>query len=48
MGFFWYINNRSPVPTIPSKSHGLAEENQKLLTEWKCFKTSILFKIEHI
>jgi hypothetical protein len=30
-----YIDTGSPVPNIPSKSHGLADENKKFLTEWK-------------
>ena len=30
-----YNDTGSPVPNIPSKSHGLADENKKFLTEWK-------------
>ena len=34
--FIVHIDTRSPVPNIPSKSRGLADENKKkLLTEWK-------------
>jgi len=41
--FLVYIETRSPVPNIPSKSRGLADENKKLLTEWKWFETSVLW-----
>jgi hypothetical protein len=37
-----YIDTRSPVPNIPSKSCDLADENKKLLTEKKWFETSLL------
>jgi hypothetical protein len=40
--FVVYIDTGSPVPNILSKSRGLADENSKLLTEWKWFETSIL------
>jgi hypothetical protein len=34
--FIVYIDTGSPVPNyIPSKSCGLADENIKILTEWK-------------
>jgi hypothetical protein len=33
--FVVYIDTGSPVPNIPSKSHGLADENEFFLTEWK-------------
>jgi hypothetical protein len=33
--FIVYIETESPVHNILSKSHGLADENNKLLTEWK-------------
>jgi hypothetical protein len=33
--FVVYIDTGSPVPNIPSKSFGLADENKKLLMEWK-------------
>jgi hypothetical protein len=36
IGFFAvYIDSGSPVPNIPSKSCGLADENKKFMTEWK-------------
>ena len=38
-----YIDTGSPVPSIPSKSRGLADENEKLLTEWKWFETAVLY-----
>jgi hypothetical protein len=38
--FVVYIGTGSPVPNIPSKSCGLADENKKFLTEWKWFKTT--------
>ena len=37
-----YIDTSSPVPNIPSKSRGLADENKKLLTEWKWLETCVL------
>ena len=33
--FVMYIDTGSPVPNIPSKSRDLADENNKILTEWK-------------
>ena len=33
--FIVYIDTGNPVPNIPSKSHGLADENKKKITEWK-------------
>ena len=33
--FVVYIENGSSVPRVPSKSHDLADENKKKLTEWK-------------
>jgi len=36
-----YIDTGSPVPNIPLKSRGLADENKKFLTEWK-FETTVL------
>ena len=33
--FVVYIDTRSSVPGVPSKSHDLADENNKILTEWK-------------
>ena len=40
--FVVYIDIGSPMPNIPSKSRGLADENKKVLTEWKWFETSVL------
>jgi hypothetical protein len=40
--FIVYIDTGSPVPNIPSKSHGLTDENKKFLTEWKWFETTVL------
>ena len=39
-----YIDTGSPVPNIPLKSRGLADENKnkKNLTEWKWFETTVL------
>jgi hypothetical protein len=37
-----YIHTGSPVPNIPPKIRGMADENNnKLLTEWKLFETSV-------
>jgi hypothetical protein len=33
--FVVYIDTGSPVSNIPSKSCDLADENNKILTEWK-------------
>jgi hypothetical protein len=33
--FVVYIDTGSPVLYIPSKSRDLADENKKILTEWK-------------
>jgi hypothetical protein len=40
--FVVYIDIGSPIHNIPSKSRGLADENKKVLTEWKWFETSVL------
>ena len=32
--FVVYIDTGSPVPSIPLKSRGLADENRNFLTEW--------------
>ena len=40
--FVVYIDTGGPVPNIPSKSRGLADEKKKFLTEWKWFETTIL------
>jgi hypothetical protein len=37
-----YIDTGSPVCYIPSKSCDLAGENNKILTEWKGFETTVL------
>ena len=37
-----YINTGSSVPGVPSKSRDLAEKNNKILTEWKRFETTVL------
>ena len=41
-----YIDTGSPVPSIPSKSRGVADKNEKILTEWKLFKTSVF--VSHV
>jgi hypothetical protein len=33
--FVVYIDTGSSVPGVPSKSRGLVDENNKILTEWK-------------
>jgi hypothetical protein len=33
--FVVYINTGISVPGVPSKSRDLADENNKILTEWK-------------
>ena len=38
--FVVYIDIGSPVPKIQSKSRGLADENKKLLPEWKWFRSN--------
>jgi hypothetical protein len=43
--FVMYIDTGSPVPNIPSKSRDLADENNKLLTEWTL--RHIRIKINH-
>jgi hypothetical protein len=40
--FVVYIDTGSPVPNIPSKSRGLADENKKFLADWKWFETTVL------
>jgi phage terminase large subunit-like protein len=39
--FVVYIDTRSSMPISPSKSRDLADENNKILTEWKWFETTI-------
>ena len=41
-----YIDTGSSMPISPSKSRDLAEGNNKMLTEWKRFETTVLFLIE--
>ena len=38
-----YIDTGSPVPNIPSKSRGLADENKKFLTERKWLETPVFW-----
>ena len=40
--FVVYIDTGSSMPISPSKSRDLAEENNKILTEWKWFETTVL------
>jgi hypothetical protein len=40
--FVVYIDTGSSVPGVPSKSRNLADENNKILTEWKWFETTVL------
>ena len=42
-----YIDIGSSVPGVPSKSRDLANENNKLLTEWKLFETTVLENISN-
>ena len=37
-----YVDTGSPVLYIPSKSRDLADENNKILTEWKRFEIIVL------
>jgi hypothetical protein len=37
-----YIDTGSSMPISPSKSRDLADENNKILTEWKWFETPVL------
>jgi hypothetical protein len=37
-----HINTGSSAPGVPSKSRDLADENNKILTEWKWFETTVL------
>ena len=39
--FVVYIDTGSPMLKIPSKSHDLADENNKILMEWKLFETTV-------
>ena len=40
--FVVYIDTGSSMPISPSKSCDLADENNKILTEWKRFETTVL------
>jgi hypothetical protein len=40
--FVVYIKTVSLMLNIPSKSRDLADENNKILTEWKWFETTVL------
>jgi hypothetical protein len=40
--FVVYIDTGSPMLNIPSKSRDLADENNKILTEWKWIETTVL------
>ena len=40
--FVVYIDTGSPGLYIPSKSRDLEDENNKILTEWKLFETTVL------
>ena len=40
--FVVYIDTGSSMPISPSKSRDLADEDNKILTEWKWFETSVL------
>ena len=35
------IDTGSSMPISPSKSRDLADENNKILTEWKLFETTV-------
>ena len=37
-----YIDTGSSVPGVPSKSRDLVDENNKIVTEWKGFETTVL------
>jgi hypothetical protein len=41
--FVVYIDTGSSMPISPSKSRDLADENNKILMEWKWFETTILY-----
>jgi hypothetical protein len=40
--FVVYIDTGSSMPISPSKSRDLADENNKILTEWKWFETTVI------
>jgi hypothetical protein len=39
--FVVYTDTGSSMPISPSKSRDLADENKKILTEWKRFETTV-------
>jgi hypothetical protein len=43
--FVVYIDTGSSMLIILSKSRDLADENKKILTEWKWFETTVLFYV---
>jgi hypothetical protein len=43
--FVVYIDTGSSMLIILSKSRDLADENNKILTEWKWFETTVLFYV---
>ena len=45
--FVVYIDTGSSVLYIPSKSRDLADENNKILLEWKWFETTVLTTITY-
>ena len=40
--FVVYIDTGSSMSISPSKSRDLADENNKILTEWKWFETTVI------
>ena len=42
--FVVYIDTGSQVSNIPSKSRDLVDENNQILTEWKWFETTVLWR----
>jgi hypothetical protein len=44
--FVVYIDTGSSIQISPSKSRDLADENNKMLTEWKWFETTVLLPEE--
>ena len=43
--FVVYIDTGSSMQINPSESRDLAEENNKILTEWKWFETTVFSSI---
>ena len=46
--FVMYIDTGSSMPISPSKSRDLADGNNKILTEWKWFETTVLYIFTYI